>query len=104
MQRCEARVVHSGQLLAALSYRGVLARGFALVRDQHGQPVHAAASIGPNAPLSIEFADGRVAATADADRPAATSAPTSAPALARRETKTIAPKRVAKPVDQGSLF
>jgi len=76
------------------------------VRDAAGQPVHAAASIGPNAPLSIEFADGRVAATADADRPAATSAPspTSQPALARRETKTIAPKRVGKPVDQGSLF
>jgi exodeoxyribonuclease VII large subunit len=106
MQRCEARVAHSGQLLSALSYRGVLARGFALVRDEAGQPVHAAASIGPNAALSIEFADGRVAATADADRPAATSAPApaSAPALARRETRTIAPKRVAKPVDQGSLF
>jgi exodeoxyribonuclease VII large subunit len=66
--------------------------------------VHAAASIGPNAPLSIEFADGRVGATADGDRPAAGSTPTSAPALVRRETKTIAPKRVAKPVDQGSLF
>ena len=104
MQRCEARVAHSGQLLSALSYRGVLARGFALVRDQHGHAVQAAASIGPNAPLSIEFADGRVAATADADRPAATVAPTSAPALARRETKTTTPKRVAKPVDQGSLF
>ena len=34
MQRLEARVAHSGQLLGALSYRGVLARGFALVRDQ----------------------------------------------------------------------
>ena len=36
MQRLEARVAHSGQLLSALSYRGVLARGFALVRDEHG--------------------------------------------------------------------
>jgi exodeoxyribonuclease VII large subunit len=33
-----------------------------------------------------------------------TSASTSQPALARRETKTTAPKRVGKPVDQGSLF
>src|SRR2546430_14240230 len=32
-QRLEARVAHSGQLLGALSYRGVLTRGFALVRD-----------------------------------------------------------------------
>jgi exodeoxyribonuclease VII large subunit len=91
-------------LLAALSYRGVLARGFALVRDEHGHAVHAAASIGPNARLAIEFADGRVAATADGDRPATTSTATSQPAVARRETKTIAPKRVGKPVDQGSLF
>ena len=60
MQRLEARVAHSGQLLSALSYRGVLARGFALVRDEQGHAVHAAASIGPNAHLSIEFADGRV--------------------------------------------
>jgi exodeoxyribonuclease VII large subunit len=103
MQRFEARVVHSGQLLGALSYRGVLARGFALVRDGEGHAVHAAASVGPGAPLSIEFADGRVAATADADRPPAVPAPASPP-TAVREAKPAASKRVAKPVDQGSLF
>ena len=74
MQRLDARVAHSGQLLSALSYRGVLARGFALVRDEQGHAVHAAAAIGPSAHLSIEFADGRVGATADADRPPATTA------------------------------
>ena len=79
MQRLDARVAHSGQLLAALSYRGVLARGFALVRDAQGHAVHAAASVGPGAHLSIEFADGRVGATADADRRAAS--PESANAL-----------------------
>ena len=68
----QARVAHSGQLLAALSYRSVLARGFALVRDAQGHAVHAAGAIGPVRTLSIEFADGRVGATADADRPAAT--------------------------------
>ena len=104
MQRLDARVAHSGQLLSALSYRGVLARGFALVRDEHGHAVHAAASVGPSAHLSIEFADGRVAATADADRPPATSTPPSQPKITPREPKPAAPKRVAKPVDQGSLF
>ncbi|WP_213773212.1 exodeoxyribonuclease VII large subunit [Bradyrhizobium sp. dw_78] len=100
MQRHQARVAHSGQLLAALSYRGVLARGFALVRDEHGRALRAAASIGPGENLSIEFADGRVAATADASRPAATS-----PAKpVAGEPKTAAPKRVVKPVGQGSLF
>ena len=99
-QRLQARVAHSGQLLGALSYRSVLARGFALVRDEQGHAVHAAASVGPGARLNLEFADGRVAATADADRPAATS-----PAKpAASEPKAAAPKRAVKPVDQGSLF
>jgi exodeoxyribonuclease VII large subunit len=100
MQRHRARVVHSGQLLAALSYRGVLARGFALVRDEQGLAVHAAGAIGPGAHLTIEFADGRVAATADADRPAV---PQPAKPVAS-EPKASAPRRVVKPVGQGSLF
>jgi exodeoxyribonuclease VII large subunit len=100
MQRDRARVSHSGQLLAALSYRGVLARGFALVRDARGLALHAAAAVGPGAHLTLEFADGRVAATADADRPAAAS-----PAKpAASEPRTAPPKRVVKPVGQGSLF
>jgi exodeoxyribonuclease VII large subunit len=100
LHRLEARVTHSGQLLAALSYRSVLARGFVLVRDEAGHPVHAASSIGPAARLDLEFADGRVSATADSDRPAA------APASPKgaRETKPAAPKRIMKPVGQGSLF
>ncbi len=105
MQRLDARVAHSGQLLSALSYRGVLARGFALVRDEGGHAVHAAAAVGSSARLSIEFADGRVGATADADRPAA-AAPADKPAQreAKAEAKVTAPKRVSKPIDQGSLF
>jgi exodeoxyribonuclease VII large subunit len=82
----------------------VLARGFALVRDEQGHAVHAAAAIGPNARLSIEFADGRVGATADADRPAATTTAAGPAKPASSEAKPAAPKRVAKPVDQGSLF
>jgi exodeoxyribonuclease VII large subunit len=101
MQRLEARVAHSGQLLGALSYRGVLARGFALVRDEQGLPLHAAAAVGPGARLNLEFADGRVGATADADRPEATPAPVKP---AASEPKAAAPKRTVKPVEQGSLF
>src|SRR5690349_12585424 len=52
LQRLDARVTHSGQLLSALSYRSVLERGFALVRDEGGHPVHAAAQVGPAARLS----------------------------------------------------
>jgi exodeoxyribonuclease VII large subunit len=101
MQRLEARVANSGQLLGALSYRGVLARGFALVRDEQGLPLHAAAAVGPGARLNLEFADGCVGATADADRPTATPAPAKP---AASEPKAAAPKRAVKPVEQGSLF
>jgi exodeoxyribonuclease VII large subunit len=99
-QRLQAWVAHSGQLLGALSYRNVLTRGFALVRDEQGHAVHAAAAVGPGARIDLEFADGRVAATADTDRPAAAS-----PARpVASEPKAAAPKRVVKPVGQGSLF
>lgn len=96
VQRQQARVLASGQLLAALSYRSVLARGFALVRDADGAALHAAASIGPGAHLSLEFADGRIGVTADMDRAAVASRPAKAATAA-------APKR-AKPIDQGTLF
>ena len=51
-------------LLSALSYQGVLARGYALVRDAAGRPLRTAAMVGAGARLDIEFADGHVAAVA----------------------------------------
>ncbi len=59
-----ARMERAGQLLGAFSYRGVLSRGFALVRDGEGHPLRTATSVQPGAPLDIEFTDGRVGATA----------------------------------------
>ena len=52
------------RILTALSYQGVLARGFALVRDAAGEPVRSAGAVTTNDPLEIEFADGRVPAVA----------------------------------------
>jgi exodeoxyribonuclease VII large subunit len=52
------------RILTVLSYQGVLARGFALVRDGAGAPIRSAASVALNDPLEIEFADGRVPAVA----------------------------------------
>jgi exodeoxyribonuclease VII large subunit len=66
VDRRSAAVAHAGQVLAALSYHGVLARGFALVRDPDGKPLRAAAAVSPGLRLDIEFADGRVAAVAEA--------------------------------------
>jgi len=98
-QRLQARVANNGQLLGALSYRGVLARGFALVRDEQGRAVHTAGSIGPGSRLELEFADGRVGATADENRPAAKS-----PAKAPSSDPKPAARRSVKPAGQGSLF
>ncbi|MEA2884548.1 MAG: exodeoxyribonuclease large subunit [Bradyrhizobium sp.] len=102
MQRHEARVAHCGQLLTALSYRGVLARGFALVRDEQGHALRTAAAVAPGANLTLEFADGRVAATAEDSQPA--EAPRSARPKPASEPKSASLKRAMKPVGQGSLF
>ncbi|MBX9711122.1 MAG: exodeoxyribonuclease VII large subunit [Xanthobacteraceae bacterium] len=89
------RLSHIGQLLAALSYKGVLSRGFALVRDEEGHPLHAAADIGPGAALSIEFADGRVDAITQSDR----AAPAPKPKSVTKRTTDFGVKKV-----QGDLF
>ncbi len=44
----------------SLSYQGVLKRGFAVIRDDLGKAVVAAAGVGPGKALDIEFKDGHV--------------------------------------------
>ena len=61
------QVERAERLLAAFSYRAVLSRGFALVRDDAGQPLRSAAAIASGTRLDIEFADGRVGAVADGE-------------------------------------
>ena len=66
LQNRDARLERAERLLAAVSYRGVLARGFTLVRDLDGRPLRAAAKVAPGKRLDIEFSDGRVRALAEA--------------------------------------
>jgi exodeoxyribonuclease VII large subunit len=99
VQQRDTRLRYVSQLLNALSYKGVLERGFALVRDDHGQPLHAAANVGSDQRLSIEFADGRIGATADGSDIAAEK-PKPAPAKsASKRTTDFGVKKV-----QGDLF
>ncbi len=63
----KARVERAERLLAAFSYREVLKRGFALVRDGEGRPLRAAASVAAGMRLDIEFSDGRVGAVAEGE-------------------------------------
>jgi exodeoxyribonuclease VII large subunit len=78
-----ARMEGLSRQLESLSYRSVLARGFALVRDASGDPLTRAVDVAAGARLSIAFADGEVAATADGE--------------AKRKAKTMRPT-------QGSLL
>ncbi len=58
------RIETAARLLEGYSYRGVLARGFAVVRDKRERPVTSVAAVKPGAALSLEFRDGRAAAQA----------------------------------------
>ena len=89
-----ARCERDTQLLAAFSYRGVLARGFTLVRDRTGRPLRSAAAVTIGAPMDVEFADGHVGARAEVVQ--TSSAPRVEPV--RRRTR-----RGSNP-GQGSLF
>ncbi len=91
-----ARVERTGRVLAALSYRGVLERGFALVRDGAGTPLRAAAAVTPGMQLDVEFADGHVAAVA-------TGGTASPPTGQTRSASRTSPRRPAGK-GQGSLF
>ena len=59
-----ARVETAARLLEGYSYRGVLARGYAVVRDERERPLTRAAEVKSGAVLSLEFHDGRAAARA----------------------------------------
>jgi exodeoxyribonuclease VII large subunit len=90
-----------GQLLSALSYQGVLARGYALVRDTDGRTIRRAREITVAQRLEIEFADGRVSAEAR-------SAPGGEPGGDAAQQGTPRPAATPKPrgggSGQGSLF
>lgn len=92
LARQQDRLAARGQMLASLGYQNVLARGFALVRDETDHPIRNAAKISAGQHLSLQFADGRVDAVAGSEGGA--KAPKSSP-------------RPAKPPQsggQGSLF
>lgn len=55
----------TAKLFESLNYRSVLRRGYALVRDASGTALRAVAAVRPGMVLEIEFADGRIGATAD---------------------------------------
>ncbi|TPJ41475.1 exodeoxyribonuclease VII large subunit [Mesorhizobium sp. B2-5-13] len=92
LERLRGRIIQADRLMATLSHKAVLARGFALVKDADGAVIKQAADVASGMALSLEFADG----TADA---VATSG------AARPKPAAKAPVAKAKePGNQGSLF
>ncbi|MCY1317194.1 Exodeoxyribonuclease 7 large subunit [compost metagenome] len=99
VRRLRSVIVAQDRILQSLSYRNVLQRGFALVRDADGGPVRQAAAVSAGMALSLEFADGRVSAIAGEGE----SEPVSPPSAPRKkQQKPTEP--AADPPKQGSLF
>ncbi|MEE8276440.1 MAG: exodeoxyribonuclease VII large subunit, partial [Alphaproteobacteria bacterium] len=86
-----------GRVLESVSYRKVLARGYAVVRGPEGLIARAAAVV-PGLALDIEFADGHAAAEATGSSDRAAKPP------ARPHGQPGARKKTAKDDPQGSLL
>jgi exodeoxyribonuclease VII large subunit len=69
LERLGTRIAQLAKLLDVVSYKSVLARGFALVSTD-GDPVRSAATVPPGKVLDIEFQDGHVAAVSSGPTPA----------------------------------
>ena len=92
-----------GKLLKSYSYKGVLERGFAVVRDRAGAPVTAAGMLAPGDNISLSFKDdGRAEAVVSS-----VGTETGTPTQPKKPTakKRTAPKRGSPSDDsQGSLL
>ncbi|WP_287391542.1 exodeoxyribonuclease VII large subunit, partial [Mesorhizobium sp.] len=77
LERFRGKLTQADRLLATLSHKAVLARGFALVKDADGAVIKQAAEVVPGMALSLEFADGTAdaVATTGAARPKTTAKP-----------------------------
>ncbi|MGO4704758.1 exodeoxyribonuclease VII large subunit [Microvirga sp. 2MCAF38] len=85
--RKRARLEAQVQLFDSLNYKSVLARGFAIVRDADGRPLHDVAAITDGRALLLEFADGTAEATGG-----------------RGQVKPKPGKPKTPPTEQGALF
>jgi exodeoxyribonuclease VII large subunit len=80
------------RVLDSLSYKNVIKRGYAVIRDEANQVLSSAAAIADGQRLAIEFADGRVGAVADGGDDASSS------------PKKKSARGEVKKAEQGSLF
>jgi exodeoxyribonuclease VII large subunit len=102
MARRHSAIAAQDRVLQSLSYKNVLKRGYAVIRGEDDAPLTRAAGISAGRAISVEFADGRIAAVTGEDGPAADAM---ASPKKRVAPKPAAPdeKSPAAP-KQGSLF
>jgi len=98
------RVSSQGQLLESLSYKGVLERGFALVRDGDGKPVMRAAEAVAGGVIEVEFADGSRGAVFDGDKLKSAKRPAKAKKAIVKKEATQKKKPGPSDDSQGSLL
>ncbi|NRQ13213.1 Exodeoxyribonuclease 7 large subunit [Ensifer sesbaniae] len=99
VRRLRSVIVAQDRILQSLSYRNVLQRGFALVRDAEGGPVRQAAAVTAGMALSLEFADGRVSAIAGEG----SGEPVPQPPTPRKK-QSKSPEPSGETPKQGTLF
>jgi exodeoxyribonuclease VII large subunit len=102
LSRGRAAIVAQDRVLQSLSYKNVLLRGYAVIRDADDRPLSRAAELGPDAAISIEFADGRIAATTGEGTEPVAGGPTTSGSTPRK--KPAKAPAVAAAEKQGSLF
>jgi len=100
LEQRHTRLAALDQLIRSLGYKSVLARGFALVRDERGIPLRRAADVTDGAILTLEFADGVRQAIANAVS-SSTLPPTE---IADGQPKPRKSTRTAKKPKQEELF
>lgn len=98
MAQNRSGIVAHDRILQSLSYKNVLNRGYAVIRDEENRPLTRASAVASGVVVSMEFADGRVSAVAGGADVQQGEAVTSAP----KKKPVKAPP--SGPVDQGNLF
>lgn len=86
------------RMLLSLSYKNVLKRGYAVIRDADDRPVSRVSGLSVGQAIAIEFMDGRIAAVAGEGGLSHESPP--------QQPKTLpkATRKADPPAGQGSLF
>lgn len=102
--RSRSALLGQDRVLQSLSYKNVLKRGYAVVRDDADRPLTRASNIAEGSAISIEFADGRVAAVAGTGGGGMPDPVQAAPATIPPKRKAPKPDVTSGPPKQGSLF